>query len=158
MSAQSIYDTAPLGALIRFSNGQPQPPTRFRRKLKAWENLNAVGRLIAKQPGRDRPDNAWPASFTLHLGDYGSGAAIVLVVNKSFLVTSSLDFAVVDLPRAGMARVVTSWDGSDELRHLAADHQAAEHWLAAHRWSNARIEIVPEADLAVAPPAIGRAA
>ena len=30
MSAQYIYDTAPLGSLIRYSNGEPRPPERFR--------------------------------------------------------------------------------------------------------------------------------
>ena len=43
MSAQYIYDTAPLGSLIRYSNGEPRPPERFRRKLAAWNNDNGTG-------------------------------------------------------------------------------------------------------------------
>ena len=33
MSAQTFFDTAPLGALIRYADGRPQPPARFKRKF-----------------------------------------------------------------------------------------------------------------------------
>ena len=36
MSAQLIYDHAPLGAIIRYSDSTPRPPKRHRRKLQAW--------------------------------------------------------------------------------------------------------------------------
>ena len=51
MSAQYIYDTAPLGSLIRYSNGEPRPPERFRRKLAAWNNDNGTGRFVERYPG-----------------------------------------------------------------------------------------------------------
>jgi hypothetical protein len=44
MSVKAIYDSAPLGALIRFSNGELRPPARFTRKVAAWERVNGVGR------------------------------------------------------------------------------------------------------------------
>ena len=37
MSAKTIIDTAPLGALIRYTDGSPKPPARFTKKLAAWE-------------------------------------------------------------------------------------------------------------------------
>lgn len=52
MSAQLIYDLAPLGSLVRFSDGTPRPPERHRKKLAAWEHRNSGGRLIRKQPER----------------------------------------------------------------------------------------------------------
>ena len=52
-SAQDIVDRAPLGAMIRFSDGTPQPPTRFKRKLRAWEDRNGTGRLTEKSGPRD---------------------------------------------------------------------------------------------------------
>ncbi|EZP69562.1 hypothetical protein BV96_04102 [Sphingomonas paucimobilis] len=55
MSAQSIYDTAPLGSLIRYSNGEPRPPERFTRKLKAWNNDNGIGRLVERAAEEIRP-------------------------------------------------------------------------------------------------------
>ncbi|MEO6215196.1 MAG: hypothetical protein ABIO86_04135 [Sphingomonas sp.] len=128
------------------------------RKLSLWENQNAVGRLIQKSPGKERQGYSYPASLTLHLGDYGTGAVVMLVIMKTFQVTSALDFTIVELPRAGMARVLTGWDGVDELRHLAADRAAAEAWLAQHHWSNARIDIVSEQDAIPAVVTMGRVA
>ena len=45
MSASTIIDTAPLGALIRYTDGSPKPPARFTKKLAAWERSNGVGLL-----------------------------------------------------------------------------------------------------------------
>jgi hypothetical protein len=70
MSAQHIFDTAPLGALIRFSDGTPKPPARFTKKLAAWENNNAVGRLTAKSGASQMGNHMMPATFALHMGDY----------------------------------------------------------------------------------------
>ena len=52
MSATTIIDTAPLGALIRYTDGSPKPPARFTKKLAAWERSNGVGRLVKKEPPR----------------------------------------------------------------------------------------------------------
>ena len=55
MSATTIIDTAPLGALIRYTDGSPKPPTRFTKKLAAWERSNGVGRLVKKELMRWMP-------------------------------------------------------------------------------------------------------
>jgi hypothetical protein len=52
MSAITILDTAPLGALIRYIDGSPKPPARFIKKLAAWGRSNGVGRLVKKEPPR----------------------------------------------------------------------------------------------------------
>lgn len=55
MSATTILDTAPLGPLIRYTDGSPKPPARFPNKLAAWERSNGVGRLVKKEPPRPYP-------------------------------------------------------------------------------------------------------
>ena len=55
MSANTIIDQAPLGALIRYTDGSPKPPARFTKKLAAWERSNGVGRLVKKEPVRSYP-------------------------------------------------------------------------------------------------------
>lgn len=142
MNAQSIYDAVPLGSLVRFSNGEPRPPARFSRKLKAWNNDNGVGRLVAREPGREGASFRYPATFTLHLGNYGSEGSIIMVVRRTYNVDSPLDFEVDEYPRPGDAHVLAAMSGRDELLHIAADRAAAEAWLATNRYSNARIEIV----------------
>lgn len=142
MSVQHIYDTAPLGALIHYSNGEAQPPERFTRKLKAWQRENGVGRLVKKEPGVTRERYSIPPSITLHEGDYGAAGCIAIVVNLIFHVGNRLEFMVADLPAPGNALVLSSYEGVDTLRHIAVDKDAAERWLVEHHWSNARIEVV----------------
>ncbi|NMN03815.1 MULTISPECIES: hypothetical protein [unclassified Novosphingobium] len=142
MNAQSVFDAVPLGSLVRFSNGEPRPPARFSRKLKAWNNDNGVGRLVAREPARDGASFRHPASFTLHLGNYGSEGSIIMVVRRTYSVDSSLEFEVDEYPRPGDAHVLASGSGRDELLHIASDRAAAERWLAANRYTQARIEIV----------------
>ena len=85
MSAQLIYDLAPLGSLVRFSDGAPRPPERHRKKLAAWEHRNSGGRLIRKQPERRIGNTVIGASITLHAGDYGGGGVVVLRVHRTLL-------------------------------------------------------------------------
>lgn len=158
MSAQHIYDTAPLGSLIRYSNGEPRPPDRFSRKLKAWNNDNGMGRLVERMPEDIRPTYRSPASFCLHLGNYGSQGIIAIVVRRHYSVESTLHFEIAETPRPGMARVLTSLGGRDELRFLAPDVHTAEAWLERNRYSDARIEVVPDPDPVILPSSLGRAA
>ncbi|MFX4697690.1 hypothetical protein ABTB21_19450, partial [Acinetobacter baumannii] len=88
MSAQSIFDDAPLGAIIQFSDCAARPPARFTKKLAAWENHNGRGRLVRKAPACTVGNHTSPASFSLHLNDYGSAGVVVLKVFKTFSVDS----------------------------------------------------------------------
>lgn len=158
MSAQYIYDTAPLGSLIRYSNGEPRPPERFRRKLAAWNNDNGTGRLVERYPGQVTDNYRSPAHFMLHLATYGSQGVIVMTVRRAYSVESPLNFEIVDTPKSGQVRVLTSFQGKDELRHLAADMASAEAWMRDNPYSGMRAEIVTDADLAVLPSELRRAA
>nr|WP_247740445.1 MULTISPECIES: hypothetical protein [unclassified Paracoccus (in: a-proteobacteria)] len=55
MSATTIIVTAPLGALIRYTDGSSKPPARFTKKLAAWKRSNDVDRLVKKEPPRPYP-------------------------------------------------------------------------------------------------------
>lgn len=153
MSAQHIFD-APLGSLIAFSNGEPRPPERFRRKLALWEQCNGTGRLTERSPASGNS----PASFALHLRDYGSQGVIVMKVRRIYTLDSALHFEIVETPRSGMVRVITSFAGRDELLYLAPVVATAEAWMASHHYSNMRAEIVGDADPAAQPSIQGRAA
>jgi hypothetical protein len=135
MSAQHIYVSAPLGSIIRYSDGTPKPPVRFKRKLVAWENNNSGGRLVRKTPSRDMPSCFLPAGITLHQDDFGGAGVVVLRVYKTFSVNCALTFIVTELPKPGSVRVL---DREGE----AADRTAAEAWLASHRHPGAVLEDV----------------
>ena len=144
MSAHHIYDNAPLGSLVRYSDGMPKPPARFNRKLAAWQNRNGVARPVKKQPQRDRPTHTSPASITLHEGDFASGGVVVLTVRRTYSVDSDLHFEIVERPAVGAVRILQEHVDTTELLHLAENRDAAERWLTQHRYSSARLEDVTE--------------
>ncbi len=151
-SARHIHETAPLGSLIKFANGEPRPPERFRIKLRDWERENGSGRLVARAPASDR----LPATFTLHLGNFGSKGVIIMVMRRQFDTDSAELFEIAELPKPGMVRVLTSHGDREELLHLAADMGSAERWMEANDYSNMRAEIV--SDPSAAPCAEAKAA
>jgi hypothetical protein len=146
MSAKLIYDSAPLGSIIRFSNGEPRPPERFTRKVAAWENDNGSGRLVECSPPYEAGSYRAPASFTLQTGRYGSHGVVVLVVRRVWSVAGPLHFEIAERPKPGMVRVLTCFQGRDELRHLADDMVSARAWLAEHGHPGARFDVVGAED------------
>ncbi|MFG1466111.1 hypothetical protein V5F77_24905 [Xanthobacter sp. DSM 24535] len=144
MSAKAIYDNAPLGALIRFSDGRPRPPARFTRKLAAWERSNGVGRLIRKSPPFGTGRLASPATITLHEGDISSANVVLVIVHRTHGVDSALQFEVIDVPKPDSWRIVRPCGEAVELLHLADDRAAADAWLRQNRHPGARIELVDD--------------
>jgi hypothetical protein len=142
MSAHSIFEHAPIGAIVAWSDGSPRPPERHRRKLDAWTSNNSQGRLIRKQGGPDTGAVDPHARFTLHEADYGAGGVIAIRVHRTFSLTSSLRFAIVERPAVGSVRVFDRPGGNAELVHLAPHRAAAEQWLSQHGYPNAVLEAV----------------
>jgi hypothetical protein len=112
MSAHNVYDKAPLGSLIRYSDGTPKPRARFNKKLAAWQNRNGVARLVKKEPQRDRPTYTSPASITLHEGDFASGGVVLVKVLRTHSVASDLRFEIIERPLVGAVRIL-----QDARRH-----------------------------------------
>lgn len=142
MSAHIVCESAPLGSLIRYSDGTAKPPARFTKKLAAWESRNGVGRLVRKEPPRERATYSSPAYFTLHEGDFGQGGIIVVSVRRTWSVESDLGFEIVERPTIGMVRVLQELGDSPELLYLAKDREAAERWLANNQYGRAYLEEV----------------
>lgn len=133
-SARQVYDSAPLGSLIRFYDGTPEPPARHCRKHAEWFNTNGTGRLVRKTPASDL---SLPG-FRLHVGDFGGDLTVVRAY-RTFSVSSDLRFAVLGKPRPGQAAVLQVEGGMPTLVHLARTVADAEAWLKAHPGYRARI-------------------
>lgn len=146
MSATTIIDTAPLGALIRYTDGSPKPPARFTKKLAAWERSNGIGRLVKKEPPRPHPTWTSPASFTLHEGNFSSDGVILVTIMRSHSADSALTFDVLEVPQPGQVKILLDFGGATELLHLAANETAAELWIAREGYRNARLELVGASD------------
>lgn len=157
MSAHAIFDNAPIGSLIAWSDGTPRPPERFTKKLSAWQTSNGKGRLIRKQGGRSLGNLSLSASFTLHEADFGAGGVIALRVHRTLSMDSKLRFSVIERPGVGSVRVFDRPGEDAELVHLASHRQAAEEWLSRHGYPHAVLEEVT-ADEVGATAVEGRAA
>jgi len=151
MSAQLIFDTAPLGALIHFSDGNPMPPARFARKLASWEERNGIGRLVRREPAVIRGNHISTPSITLHHGDFASGGIVVLMAYMTYAVSSDLTFEIVERPAPGSVRALHPFGEAMELLHLAADMAQAEQWLRVHNHRGAILDPVNVEDDSAAP-------
>lgn len=157
MSAHTIFDTAPIGSIITWSDGTPRPPDRFTKKLAAWQGNNSKGRLVRKQGGRAMGNLSLSASFTLHEADFGAGGVIALRVHRTFSLDSALCFVVIERPAVGSVRILDRPGEDAELVHLALHRPAAEEWLSRHGYPRAVLEEVT-ADEVGAAVVEGRAA
>ncbi|WP_089172958.1 hypothetical protein [Bosea sp. AS-1] len=142
MSAQEIFDDAPVGSTVAWSDGTPRPPARFNKKLAAWRTSNSSGRLIRKQGGRGVGNIPRPAYFTLHEADYGAGGGVAIRVHRTFSVKSKLCFAVVERPAVGAVRVFDRAGDDAELVCLATNEADAREWLTRHGYPRAVLEAV----------------
>jgi hypothetical protein len=157
MSAHTIFEHAPIGAIIGWSDGTPRPPERHRRKLDTWKTNNSQGQLIGKQGVRGAGFFDPHASFTLHEADYGAGGVIAIRVHRMFALGSRLRFTIVERPAIGSIRVFDRAGDDAELVHSAPHRTAAEQWLSEHGYPDAVLDEV-SADEVAADVVEGRAA
>jgi len=157
MSAHAIFDNAPIGSIIAWSDGTPRPPNRFTKKLSGWQTKNSNGRLIRKQGGRAMSNVILSASFTMHEADFGAGGVIAIRIHRTFSLDSSLCFVVIERPAIGFVRVFDRPGEDAELVHLAPHRLSAEEWLSRHGYPHAALEEVT-ADEVGAAVVEGRAA
>ena len=142
MSTHAIFDNAPIGSIVAWSDRTPQPPARFKKKLATWRTNNSSGRLICKQGARGISNVSLPASFTLHEADFGSGGVVVVRVHRTFSLGSPLHFAILERPPIGSVRVFDRAGENAELVYLAPNEADAKDWLARHGYPNAVLEEV----------------
>ncbi|KIZ36381.1 MULTISPECIES: hypothetical protein [Rhodopseudomonas] len=142
MSAHTIFDNAPIGSLIAWSDGTPQPPARFNKKLAAWRTSNSRGRLIRKQGARGVGNLSLSACFTLHEADYGGGGVIAIRVHRTFSLGSRLQFTIAERPAIGSVRVFDRAGDDAELVYLATNEADAREWLTRHGYPRAVLQDV----------------
>ncbi|MGO4317790.1 hypothetical protein [Agrobacterium sp. MCAB5] len=139
---------APIGSILKWSDGAPRPPERQRKKLSAWKASNSSGRLIRKQDERAAGSIVLPVNVTLHEGDFGGGGVITIRIHRTFSLETSLTFSIVERPTIGSCRVFDRAGDNAELVHLAANREAAEDWLSRHGYPSAVLEDVTADEIA----------
>ncbi|WP_018240614.1 hypothetical protein [Ensifer sp. BR816] len=148
MPASLIYDLAPIGSIVSWSDGTPRPPERFKKKLAAWQTRNSRGRLIRREGPRQIGNYSSPEYFTLHEADFGDRNVVVMRVHRTFGLDSDLTFKVIERPPTGSVRIFDRAGPSRELVHLAENHEAAGVWLQLHGYPGAVLEPVTADEIA----------
>jgi hypothetical protein len=126
---------SPLGSLIRFIDGTPEPPARHRRKRANWLSSNGAARLVRKKPA----DHVSGPSFALHLGSFGNGDVTVVEAYRIVTTACTLSYTILERPRPGQAAVLQDEGGIHSLIHLADTEDDAARWMHAHPHRNACI-------------------
>lgn len=84
MSVSLIYDLAPIGSIIAWSNGKPCPNEDFRRKVIRWKKSNSQGRLAQKFGPHILGNNASPPWFIMQQVEvYDSLASLHEPISRS---------------------------------------------------------------------------
>ena len=142
MTPSQIFEHAPIGAIIDWSDGTRRPPDRFKNKLSAWEGRNNQGRLVRKETARTLGNYTSPPSFTVHESDIGTRDVVVVRVLRAFSIDSDLTFTILQWPTLGSVRIFDKSGEHAELIHLAADRKEAEAWLRTHHYPQAVLDEV----------------
>lgn len=148
MSVRHIYENAPLGALIAYSDGSPQPPDELREHIAEWYSRNGLGPLIAKHPAAEYPFHTEPPTITLRVSEYGVDVPLSKQKVRTFTTASDLTFWIVGPPCVGEVRILRDIDGVNEMLHLARDRAAAERWLVDNPGEAIRLEEVTADEIA----------
>lgn len=128
LTAAELLATVRLGDVVRFSNGEPQPPARFNKKLAAWKDKNATGVVTRIEPNDGRAGN-----FTLHLGNLG-GNGVILIRRYSIVdvATASLTYTIERRAAPGSILCCYEYAGRREVQDICESLPLAEHWLRRH--------------------------
>lgn len=145
-----VYDHAPIGTVIRFSDGTEMPPSDRPHQRRAWNLFNGTGRLIRKEPPINASVISIPATITLRTAEFGATGAVGLTFSVSGTDQDRVTFEIVELPPVGTIRVLGGTADDKELLFLARNHHAARQWLKLSGISSATLEVVSADEIAAA--------
>jgi len=148
MSAITILDHAPIGAVIEWSNGLPRPPEHHVDALFDWRRDNSRGILIHKHGDSASGHYSRLPHFTVRDGN----------TNQVFLVDSPYYFRVISRPKVGSVRIFGDGHPNPVLFHLVENRADANAWLVCRALPPTVVLSEVEADEVAADHVEGRAA
>lgn len=157
MSVMTIYERAPIGAMVRYHDLTPPPPEGDVEAFTAWEKRNGVGWLVRCTPPRSSIIWSTAGAITLLQGEFPMDIDAAIAAREAFPLDSDLTFAVVRRPAAGEVRVLQEYGAHSILLYLAYNRADADRWVKESGHINIRLEEVT-AEEACADIVEGRAA
>jgi len=142
MSVMTIYERAPIGAMVRYHDQTPQPPEDDIEASAAWRKRNGAGWLVRCTPPRSSIIWSTHGAITLLQGEFPMDLDAAIAVRKAFPLDSDLTFAVLRRPAAGEVRVLQEYGVHSILLYLAKNRADAERWVKESGHINIRLEEV----------------
>lgn len=124
MNGIELFNLAPYGALVTFTDGTKRPPAAHVKKVSAWENRNGSGYFVEATPS----DKYSGSRFTLrvHTSDH-------FVANKIAMVDSPYNYEVTP-PAPGTILAYSTYSERLEIAHIWKDEAEARAWFARNRY------------------------
>jgi len=129
MSALFIFDHAPIGAIVSWTDGRPRPPEHLIRACAEWKRNNTTGRLVRKRSHFVMGQSGVPANIKVTTDGIDDFGDVIGPDFRTFPVDADLSFTIVERPPAGAYRVLDGAREDAELVHLAASRARAEEWV-----------------------------
>lgn len=129
MSALMMFERAPIGAMISWSDGKTRPPASEADALAAWALRNGRGRLARKGSHAVMGQVSQPAGFTVMVDGAACDGGTDEPEIQTFSIESDLGFAIVKRPPVGACRIFASPGEDAELLHVASSQSHAETWV-----------------------------
>lgn len=130
MSVMTIYEHAPIGALIAWTDSTRRPPKRNFYLYCEWLFHNNRGRLVRTQGERGSGNPGMSPAITLLRGDFTEAGVVANSSLHTFHIDYPLRFTIIERPPIGSVRVFDRPGRDAELVYLACGRAEAEHWVA----------------------------
>lgn len=130
MSALFIFDKAPIGTIVSWTDGRPRPREDLLRAARAeWIRNNATGRLVRKRSDFVMGQSGVPASIKVATDGVDDLGAVIGPDFRTFPVDAILSFTIIERPAACSYRILDGSGEDAELLHLAPSRSHAESWV-----------------------------
>lgn len=129
MSAHKIFERAPVGAIISWRDGKPQPLPSETEARAAWQQQNGRGRLVGKTSRSVMGQSRRPAGFKVMIETSRSDGGSDEPEFRRFSIECDLSFVIAEWPSVGSCRIFSSPGEDAELVHLASSRTHAQTWI-----------------------------
>ncbi|MGE6743617.1 hypothetical protein ACQKGC_25400 [Allorhizobium pseudoryzae] len=129
LSANRIFEIAPVGAIISWCNGKSCPPPSDYEAWVEWHRENQRGLLVRKnwRPIMGQP--LMPIGFKVMIGGPRFPDDVIPRKFRTFALDGDHSFDILERPAIRAYRVFDRCGEDAELVHLAACRYDAEIWV-----------------------------
>ena len=120
LTARQLYDLAPFGAVVAFSNNQPKPPAHHKKKLQHWQYENSKGRFEKTEAGTTIGNVTLEPGFTLLRHE----STIIKMYCTYSALSLKYTYSIISVPEPGSIIRWTKYGDNKELQEIYSSLEA----------------------------------